>query len=91
MISLEVSTKSSNLIASSILLHHFINFDVVNTDNEYSGITKIANRIPRSKVLCIYIQIPKLLYCSKKIRLTILKLGISKYKVGFVFGHNGRA
>lgn len=27
----------------------------------------------------------------QKMRLTILKLGISKYKVGFVFGHNGRA
>lgn len=66
LISLEPSTLCSALIASSILLHHFINFDVINIDNEYSGITKIANRIPKSKVLCIYIQIPKLLYCFKK-------------------------
>ncbi len=37
----------------------------MNIDNEYSGISKIANIIPNSKVLGIYVQIPKVFIVSK--------------------------
>ena len=37
----------------------------MNIDNEYSGISKITNIIPNSKVLGIYVQIPKVFIVSK--------------------------